>query len=205
MELKHINGYAIQRLKIKLSVFILAAGLFMTLFYYELSNSGSEEEFKKQAVTLKQKVQNTKQYLHKSSVFVDKWNQQIINKNPDRVGLKLEEFRALLDDLKNSYNLRDLQVNLQAPSNREDIGNLKYVSLRYTTVSITFNAFTDIEVYKFIAALQNELPGYVQIKEFNINAANTVDINVANTIATQGAQNIISARLNIVWHDIDDK
>lgn len=205
MEMKHLNRYAVDQLKIKLTLFILILGLFITLVYYQTSNSSAEKKFKQQASSLKQKVQSKKNYLIDSEKAVKKWNDEIIKRNPDRTGLKIEEFRALLDDLKDSFNLSNLKINLLAPSNREDVGNLKHIHLRNTTIKITFDAFTDIEVYKFISSIVNELPGYVQIDDLTINATNKIDESVAASISELGSRDIVKANLSIIWHDIDDK
>ena len=134
MEMKHLNRYAVDQLKIKLTLFILILGLFITLVYYQTSNSSAEKKFKQQASSLKQKVQSKNNYLIDSEKAVKKWNDEIIKRNPDRTGLKIEEFRALLDDLKDSFNLSNLKINLLAPSNREDVGNLKHIHLRNTAL-----------------------------------------------------------------------
>lgn len=179
-------------------------GIFIMVFSYNLSNTGSEKKYKDESDNLEKKVRELKEYIEKSDNAIKLWNDEIKFKHADRPGLKVEAFRKLVEELKNTYGIDDLKVDLLTPEPRNDLGQLKYITVRSSNLSLGFSALTDIDVYQFLISLINQTPGYLQIKGISIQAIPEISNDVARSIASSGSKEVVTVKADLVWQDIQD-
>lgn len=204
MQLRHVNTYFVHQLKFRLIVFTVVFTLFAVILYYNLANSGSEKEYKDESNDLQKKVNDLKSYIEKSDSSIKIWNDEIKKRHSERPGLKVEEFKKTLDQLKDTYNIQNLIVNLLTPEQRSDIGALKFITIRSSNLNLSFSAYNDIDVYQFLLALENQVPGYLQVKSISILAIPEVSNDVARSIAATGGRDVVTVKVEMVWQDIQD-
>lgn len=174
------------------------------IFSYNLSNSGSEKQFKDESNSLEKKVLDLKDYIAKSDSSIKLWNEEIKLKHSERPGLKVEEFKKLLDQLKEIYKIQSLTINLLTPEQRVDLGALKYITVRSSNLNLSFEALTDVDVYQFLVALVSQTPGYLQVKNISITGISEVNNEVAKTLVTSGSKSIVTVKVEFVWQDLQD-
>ncbi|RZI45426.1 hypothetical protein EDM53_05290 [Rickettsiales endosymbiont of Peranema trichophorum] len=115
-------------------------------------------------------------------------------------GLKIEYAKSIIDQLRQSYLINNLEVNISSPVLRRDVLK-KYVGLEYSEVAINFGTYVDIEALQFIDELVNKMPGIVHITRLRIVRLDT-PITEQILIRKEAKKDMVQVKLNLIWHDL---
>lgn len=116
-------------------------------------------------------------------------------------GLRITKAQHILKNLEKRYKLTNVNIYVSKPESLENAGTTETVELVSSKVNISFRALTDAYVLAFIAALEKEMPGYVQINTFNMSRANLVTKEVLRQILDGKLPGLVNANLEFVWTD----
>lgn len=204
---KEINAFIVEKLRGHLAFFVLMILLLIGGFFLKQASVVKVSEYKHQVSELQSQHVTLTMKADKYEKDLKYWNSNLSNIYKERTGLKLDLARKLIDDLKFTYNIRDISVNLTSPQVRDNFGELQHINLQYSTVSIAFQAYTDIDVVRFLNALAQQLPGIVRFSSLNITAISAITEQIIDTTdpLKPRIKTIVSAKSELVWHDFADK
>ena len=83
-----------------------------------------------------------------------------------------------------------------------DIISTKFTKVVYTNGSMSFSAYSDIYVYKFVKDFVNELPGFIQIKSLTLLPEPSNDY--IGDITSGKLDTLVKAKLEFIWQDLQD-
>jgi hypothetical protein len=140
MLIKHINAYAINKLKyVFILLVILGASLgFLASYYY--SNVGQDQSFREANQSLQAEIQTTKRRIVDSGTAIEIWKEKVKAKHDVRNGVQVDFARTLLNELKDKYKIQGLTISLSAPEDRKDMTFNKNMSIQFSTLKLTFVA-----------------------------------------------------------------
>ena len=107
---------------------------------------------------LESKNEALKAKLNLATTALTAWEDTIQKQHSDRPGLKIKETQALLEQLKQTYRISNVTINLSNPEKRTDIQS-KYVNIEYSIINLSFDAYTDIDAFLFLNTFTQQMPG----------------------------------------------
>ncbi len=205
MLVKHIHSYALERLKYVSVVLLIVLIVFISLLSYHLSNQGAETSYKSEYQNLQTQVGQIKNQIVLSDAAISDWNQSVRKKHEFRDGIQVDFSKVLINKLEEKYRIKGMNINLSIPEQRLDFADNKFVNIMYSDLSLVFLAYTDIDAYSFVADLQKELPGYVQIKNVSFVGINEINEEVLAGLQRGDKNDIVSIKVELLWQDLADK
>jgi len=205
MLIKHINSYALNRLKFIVIVLAILGASVGALASYDFSNRGEEESFRSTTQSLQSEIQSIKRKITDSGSALELWNNEAKEKHVNRDGVQVDFAKTLINELKEKYKIQGLTISLSAPEKRVDMTFNQHIDIQYSTLKLTFVAPTDINAYLFIYDLQNSMPGYIQIKDISFIAINEITEEVLKGIERGEKNDIVSVKTEMIWQDFKDK
>lgn len=108
--------------------------------------------------------------------------------------------RDLFDRYRNQFALRNVSLQMQPvqPISLPEY-NRQNFNMVYSEVTISFDALTDLDVYRLISALQSDLSGKIKMLSFSVIKKNNLTKEAATDIATKGTVNMVSASMRLLW------
>lgn len=204
---KEINAYIVGKLKGHLAFFVVMLVLLVVSFYLKQSGDAQAIKFKAQADSLKAQLIMLTAKVSKYENDLKYWNSNLSNIYNERTGLKLDFAKKKIDDLKFTYNIRDVNVNLTTPQIRDNFKELEHIDMQYSTVTIAYQTYTDIDAVRFMNALSQQLPGIVRFSSLTMSAISSINEQILDTTdpLKPRIKSIVSAKMDLVWHDFADK
>jgi hypothetical protein len=189
--LKSIRPVMIVLIAIIICVFVK----FSQSFFYNKNS-----EYKVQNQNLETQISKLTNDVEKAKSSFLVW-QKIKDKNFDTVGLRINVAKKIIDDLRQLYLINNLDVNLSNPVVRKDIIK-ETVGLEYSDFIITFQSYSDTEIFKFIDGLNKKMPGILHYAYINMRALDVdIDDAMLDNIRKGGYKDLVQARLIMNWQD----
>ena len=159
---------------------------------------------KNDIVKLQGKLSGLNEQTREFSDSVKIWN-SMTKEDKKLEGLRINDAKDVLDDLKNRYNLTALKVSFSKPE--EILGDYETDSIVMISslISLSFNVYSDEFIYKFINGLSNKFPGHVQIKSLSIGKSKDITKEVIRDISTGKEIAVIPVKMEFHWHDFKYK
>lgn len=137
----------------------------------------------------------------KNSLIV--W-EQVKEKLKNRKGLDIEAFRALVEVIQLKHAISDLEIILTTPTTRNDSKDKQFVNLEHNEIEMNFNSITDVEAYRFLIELMNNIPGILHIEKFEFDAKTDLENAIVQTLREGEIQSMVEISLTFKWHNIID-
>lgn len=200
MRIEDLKPYLMQKAikpLISLIAICILWGMLITL-----SNKTQQrlEEQQNASNAMQAQLQQLKAGIESSNTALNVW-QEIKQQNFDLTGLKVQAAKKAIDDLKQSLMINNLEVNLLNPVIRKDEIKER-VGLEYSDINITFSAYIDSDVFKFIDQLYTKTPGIFHFTNINIKTQEIViNDDVIAAIRAGQHKDLVQVKLSIVWQD----
>ncbi|AIF80690.1 hypothetical protein I862_00625 [endosymbiont of Acanthamoeba sp. UWC8] len=127
--------------------------------------------------------------------------EKIKNNNFNKIGLRIEEAKKVIDTASKDHFINNLSINLSSPVIRKDVIKSK-IGLEYSEIDIGLSSYLDTEVFNFIDELGKNIPGLLNYTSIDISSLD-LDINdsLLQNIKQGGYKDLVQAKINIVWQD----
>jgi len=202
MLVKHLQSYIYKELRFKATVLSAMIAIITVLVIYNQTAISSQEKVEQEAKKLQNDLSTIKKNISDSEVSLKIWDGGIKSILKDRSGIKIKVANKLLEQLKATYKIKELSINLSNPEERSDFTTTKFSKIVYTNGTMTFKAFTDLYAYKFVQSFINDLPGFIQIKSLTLSTETSADI-IAD-ITSGRLDTLVKAKLEFIWQDLQD-
>jgi hypothetical protein len=206
MMIDDIKSYAITKLApplISLGVAIATFAAISALHYsYQRSYANEKIEMAKingQITTLNSQIKTN----NNAFVIWQKFQAQKTLQDKNE-GLQIEASKKIIEDLRLAYKINNLEIKLSTPVSNPDYNGNKFVSVEEAQVSMSFGAFSDEYIFGFLNDLLLKLPGMLQVIDFNYSSPDLIDDNLLNSLRNGVDQEIVSAKLELLWRDFKD-
>ncbi len=204
MLLNHLKAYVYGELKNKL---IIVIALITMLSIINALNNSLENEQKNIEINSKsttKKLASLKNEIVSTQKAQKLWEEGVSEKFQERTGMKVKELNKILEQLKESYKLKNLIVNLTNPERKKENINLEFSKIMYSVGNISFESLTDIDVFKFIETFHKEIPGFIQIKSLETIRNKGKIENALKEIESGKIAGLINYRMEFIWLDVED-
>jgi hypothetical protein len=132
------------------------------------------------------------------------WN-TINSKAKKRQGLQIDQFKTILTDLQEHYNLGNkININITSPTELNDIYRAKTTVIESSTITLTINALNDIVVLAFIDSLIKNTPGFLNYQSLVINRNLDLNNEVISDAAKGVEDTLVQATVVLIWRDFKD-
>lgn len=202
MLVKHLQSYIYKELRFKVIILSAFIAIMAILAIYNQTAVSDQEKVEQEAKKLQNDLSSIKKSISESESSLRIWDTGIKGILKDRSGIKIKVASKLLEQLKTTYKIKDLTINLSNPEERNDIIPIKFSKVVYTNGTMTFKAYTDIYAYKFIQSMVKELPGFIQIKSLTLTTETSTDL-IAD-ITSGKLDTLVKAKLEFIWQDLQD-
>ena len=202
MLVKHLQSYIYKELRFKAIILSVFIAVIVVLVIYNQAAISDQEKVEQEAKKLQNDLSTIKKNISDSEVSLKLWDTGIKGILKDRSGIKIKVASKLLEQLKSTYKIKDLTINLSNPEERDDIIPTKFSKVVFTNGTMTFKAYTDIYAYKFVQSMINELPGFIQIKSLTLTTETSADL-IAD-ITSGKLDTLVKAKLEFIWQDLQD-
>lgn len=127
--------------------------------------------------------------------------EEAIRKNPKSdLSNNRQQAQAVFNQLQEIYGVNISRVNLSAPRELTEPKykrpNMKVVS---TEFKLSFDAPDDTQFYAMLDALQQDLPGAMQLSSVKLTRAEALSEDMLRTIENEGSYPLIKGDLNANW------
>lgn len=137
----------------------------------------------------------------KNSLLV--WD-EVKNQLKNRRGLDIEAFRSIVERIQLKHAISDLEIILTTPTTRNDSEKYKFVRLEFNEIEVGFSSITDVEAYRFLVELMNNVPGILHIEKFEMNARTDIEEVIVATLKEGEIQSMVEISVLFKWHNIID-
>jgi hypothetical protein len=176
--------------------------LMVALFLYNAAILNEQTKIENEAKKLKDDLSSIKKNISDSQLSLKIWNNGIKSILTDRSGIKIKLASKILEQLKDTYKVKDLAISLSNPEVRTDIIPTQFSKLVFTNGTMTFRAYTDIYAYQFINSFVTQLPGFIQIRSLTLVSESSTDY--LSDINTGKLDTLVKAKLEFIWQDMQD-
>jgi hypothetical protein len=121
----------------------------------------------------------------------------------DQLSLDTRTFESAFRDFKKRYSFGVLKYTAGDAVLQEDPKYRRGTSLIETrTVTVTFDALSDEDVYELIQAIQKELPGSAKITSLTLSRESRLTDQIVRTITKTGKFALVKGSLQFIWYGI---
>jgi hypothetical protein len=202
MLVKHLQSYIYKELRFKAIILSAFIAIMAVLVIYNQTAVSNQDKVEQEAKKLQNDLSSIKKSISDSEISLKMWDTGIKGILKDRSGIKIKVASKLLEQLKTTYKIKELTINLSNPEERTDIIPTKFSKIVYTNGTMTFKAYTDIYVYKFVQGMIDQLPGFIQIKSLTLTTETSTDL-IAD-ITSGKLDTLVKAKLEFIWQDLQD-
>lgn len=115
-----------------------------------------------------------------------------------------QALRELFNVYQTQFLLKKISVEMQPIMPMKD--DPKYVRKNFivtkSAVKVTIETLSDEDIYRFIQAMQKELPGFSKITDFSITRKSDISKQVTEEIYRTGTSSVISAEISFDWYGL---
>jgi hypothetical protein len=196
----YLKTYALKELKMKVMLLIIMIAILVIMYMYSKTSNVKEIDIEKEYKRVQNDVSEVENTINISLDSIKTWKAEAKNVLKDRSGIKVKIVGKIIDELKDDNHLRNLNITLSAPEVRRNLRSSKYSQVVFSTGSINFNAYTDIDVFNFINKFLKGMPGFIHIKALSLTSAGKLD----KVTSIEDINKLVTVKLDFLWQDIQD-
>jgi hypothetical protein len=204
MLISHFKEYVMRELKNK--VLILVALAITAGSIYELNNASEDAQQQLQISSndLSQHLKRLKKEIIDAQKAQKVWDSGVKDHFKDRSGIKIKDASLVLEQLKDTFKLKNVTINITNPENKADGQQFKFAKILYSNGTIIFDANTDIDTFKFVETFIKEITGFVQVKSLTVSRPRDSAEKLINDIESGFLEGIVKVKMDFIWLDIQD-
>jgi hypothetical protein len=146
--------------------------------------------------TLENKYQKIQQNL-------ELYNMLMTQSETDGLLVDRQVLRDKVEEFKTRYFLNDLSIAMGPVQELTgDKYKLKSGQMVNSELTVDFDTLTDEDIFSFLMALQNELPGGLRVSQFTITRLNKVTDEALRVIAKTGQYSMAKGQAKFSWMGI---
>ena len=128
------------------------------------------------------------------------YQEALLKSANDGLALNREVIRKKFDEFKDRYFFTNLRLTM-GPVQEMQGNKYKRATnvIVATEVGIMFDALSDEDIYAFLQALQDELPGAVRVTKFVTERKSMVNPTLLSEISQKGPVQVVSSEINFLW------
>jgi len=146
-------------------------------------------------ITLQIKDIINKSLMAKNYIF--KWEKEYSPSQKNLSGIEVGNIQKTIEDIAIKDNIINLTLNFSPVIVAQDAFKRENLTVYTALITLTFNTITDINIYKFLDDLKNELPGFVVIQKLNFKRIKKIDENFLKTLSTMNIPSAVDGSVEI--------
>lgn len=183
-------------------LFMLALTIVVAGAMYSALSSNKEYKNKlaRETRDIEGRIQRSKQENLKIVDALELWNGLSVEERSFE-GLRLSDAKTVLDEMIETYWLSDVRTTFSKPLITEHTAYKDY-NIASSSVSISFNGVSDVMIFSFLDALNEDFPGVITLKKFSIDAKKDMERETIKQIAAGEKPVLFAAGIEFEWRDI---
>jgi len=200
MKIEKIKKKIKYSLSFALVLCLLIGALVFMYFHLNSSFLVQYEKILSDIADIKVKTQELEKKSLENKKYMELWS-QITEKRKSFSGIKVEEINKLVNTLSEKYSINSPITKVNIPENfSSNIYQNETLSILYTIVEISFNAYNDVKAIQFANELVDNLHGYPIITKFEFNKESDYSIKDYFDISSGKSIGKIKAKLIFSWY-----
>lgn len=118
------------------------------------------------------------------------------------VGIRINPAKELLEELSDTYRFSKTNITFSKPAQEDSDLDRPTVAIISSDISMTFNAITDEQVFRFIETLDKRSPGMIQLKSISLNLDGEITKDLLEAIAAGERPELVRGSINMVWRNL---
>ena len=189
-----------------LAVALLAVLGGMTYFFDDYHNSYMSEvqQMKNSVDKITLETRNLREKFTKVQKNADLYAEYTRQSADDGLSLSRALVAKKFEEFRYKYFIGDdTKIVVSKPEPLKDAKyNRPTTQVLSSTVSVNFDAMTDEDIYAFVQALGNELPGIAKFRSFSIKQDAKITDEVVKNITRTGKQKLVSGTIDFTLYGI---
>lgn len=183
---------------------IIVAALAGSYVLFDEKSTQLKEELRKHQSEIQQQKQKIETLLLQQKDFREsaKLWEQLSDDSKKLEGLRIEEGRLLLEELKDDYKLGSLDIKVTPPTELSGAYKTETSTIMSSKVNLSYTAISDQYALSFLDALLTRMPGYIQISNFSIRRDSDFSAAIIESIYNGQLPALVSVSLEFQWQDL---
>jgi len=201
MQIQQLRKLVIVRSTVYLSIFACVAVGMLYLSQVDTTTTEKLQWLRNDINALKAKLDGMNQKTLELSEAIKAW-EKLPAEQHDLDGLRINAAKDLLDKLQVRYGLSNIKTSFSKPQELTEGYNVENMKVVASTVTISFGALTDEQALQFLATLQENFPGYIQVRSFNLKTDRPITREVVEEVAKGQFPALVTGDIDFQWQDL---
>lgn len=201
MYLKDLRQAVLKR-AIVIGLILLVSGVVIYVLHMNLSKSVEKYQWLKTSVnSLNAKLEGLNRKTLEFSDAVKAW-EKMDEADKQLQGLQISKANELLKEYEKLYKLSEMSTTFSKPQELSEGIVSETVKVIDSQVVINFKALSDEYALNFIHALENQLPGYVQITSFSLTKDAQITKDILERVARGETPPLVVGNVEFIWREL---
>ena len=116
-------------------------------------------------------------------------------------GVRISMVKEILDNLKNKYEFKELDIKMSKPITLENEYQGKIIAVESSKIDMSVRAYSDVDIMLFLYDLSNISPSYLIIDSYFIKLELSLD-QVIEKISNGDDVSSVYAEIKIYWKEL---
>ncbi len=189
------------------SVALLAAAAIVA-FYISNKQKYSDQEIDqihREASVIRSQTQELESQTSQARKYKEVWKTLSDNKKSTR-GIRMDDVNKIIGNLADKYNLYAPSIQVVLPENLDaGVFQRKTINVSYSSVTLSFDALSDVKALAFISEFFNKLPGYTVISSIEMTKSRKYNQEDFINISLGKNPSILKVKVLFAWYIFHEK
>lgn len=191
------------QIRVSIALIALIITIATCLYITNTHNITKQTLFHERNKTIQQqsKLQRLLQEKKEFSESIKLWR-QLQGESRSFDGLKIDDSKAILKNLEDTYKLTNTSITITPPIEIRDLHKNKTTLVISSEVTLSFETITDEIAFNFISELPKALPGYIKITSLKMERHNNLTDNTIKKLYNGTPVGLVKTNISFNWRDI---
>lgn len=201
MDIIDLKKRLVKKIIVFASIIVISGVSIFLLFHFKEKFSVEERTVESAIKKLKNDKNTLKKSLEQFEGQLKIW-QSMTETERKLNGLRISDAKTKLNELTSRYSLFEVNISFSTPEAIQENFDIENITVNTSTMTISFNAFSDLYALQFIESLTNEFPGYIQIRSLAVSRSSDIDKEKIANIANGNDIEIVRGSVELIWNDL---